>query len=263
MWYSNMKKKLQLITDTLINGSEDLVYNGKDYEERTQNKTVFSGIRDRLNSVVEIIKTKNSNIDYDSFGFDYIEPRYDFKEPLDYYSSRSLKDENSQKTLHDELKQTKKEENIIDFMTEFEKRRQDIKDQIQNHQENLSKYEKTSNRREELSNKIDHLKEQLQTIDKMHKPFVKDFSDQTYHGNLVGSSKDRKTEMKHATNAQREMKEKGNAAIDTARSLKEGVNRINMALKESAAFSPELREELRRDTQQQIKEGNTMKEMYF
>lgn len=263
MWYSDLKKKLQLIADTIVNGSQDLVYNGKDYEGRTQNKTVFSGIRDRLNSVVEIIKTKNSNIDYDSFGYDYIEPRYNFKEPVDYYSSRSLKDNNSQKTLHDELKQTKKEENIIDFMTEFEKRRQDIKDRIQKHQENLGKYEKTSNRREELSNKIDHLKEQLQTIDKMHKPFSKDFSDRTYHGNMVGSAKDRKTEMQHAHNAQKEMKEKGYKPIEVARSLKEGVNRIQGALSESAAFSPELKAELRRDTQQQIKENSTMKEMYF
>ncbi|PDY82760.1 hypothetical protein [Bacillus cereus] len=263
MWYSNMKKKLQLITDTLVNGSEDLVYSGKDFEERTRNESVFSGIRDRLKSVVEIIKTPNSQIDYDSFGFEYKEAKYDFKEPIDYYSSRSLKDDTSQKTLQEELKRTKKEDKVIDFMEEFNKRRQDIQDQIQNHQENLLKYEKTSNRREELSNKIDHLKEQLQTIDKMHKPFQKDFSDQTYHSNLVGSAKNRKTEMKHATNAQKEMKSKGYQPIDVARGLKEGVTRVQMALQESAALSPELKEELRRDMQQQIKESNTMKEMYF
>ncbi|MGR9594406.1 hypothetical protein [Bacillus thuringiensis] len=258
-----MKKKLQLIADTLLNGSEDLVYQGRDYEERTRNKNVFSGIRDRLNSIVEIIKTKNSMIDFDSFGFEYKEAKYDFEEPVDYYSSRSLKDNNSQKTFQEELTKTNKEDKIIDFMEEFKKRRQDIQDQIQNHQENLSKYEKTSNRREELSNKIDHLKEQLQTIDNMHKPFQKDFSDQTYHGNLVGSSKNRKTEMTHAKNAQTELKEKGYKPIEVARSLKEGTNRINMALKESAAFSPELKAELQRDMKQQIKESNAMKEMYF
>ncbi|HFJ9244886.1 TPA: hypothetical protein ACGW5B_005542 [Bacillus paranthracis] len=258
-----MKKKLQLITDTLLNGSEDLVYNGKDFEERTRNKSVFSGIRDRLKSVVEIIKTPNSQIDYDSFGFDYIEPKYDFKEPVDYYSSRSLKDNKSQKTFQEELKATNKGDKVIDFMEEFRKRRQDIQDQIQNHQENLLKYEKTSDRKTELSNKIEHLKEQLQTINDMHKPFVKDFSDKTYHGNMVGSAKDRKTEMQHAHNAQKEMKEKGYKPIEVARSLKEGVNRIQGALSESAAFSPELKAELRRDTQQQIKENSTMKEMYF
>lgn len=258
-----MKKKLQLITDTLLNGSEDLVYSGKDFEERTRNKSVFSGIRDRLKSVVEIIKTPNSNIDYDSFGFEYKKADYDYTEATDYYSSRSLKDNKSQKTFQEELKATNKGDKVIDFMEEFRKRRQDIQDQIQNHQENLSKYEKTSNRREELSNKIDHLKEQLQTIDKMHKPFSKDFSDQTYHGNMVGSAKDRKTEMQHAHNAQKEMKEKGYKPIEVARSLKEGVNRIQGALSESAAFSPELKAELRKDTKQQIKENNTMKEMYF
>lgn len=263
MWYSNMKKKLQLIADTLLNGSEDLVYNGKDYEERTQNKTVFSGIRDRLESVIEIIKTKNSMIDYDSFGFEYKKADYDYIEATDYYSSRSLKDNESQKTFQEELVKTNKEDKIIDFMEEFRKRRQDIQDQIQNHQENLSKYEKTSNRRGELSNKIDHLKEQLQTIDKMHKPFQKEFSDQTYHRNMVGSSKNRKTEMQHAKNAQSELKEKGYKPIEVARGLKEGVSRIQMALSESAAFSPELKAELRRDTQQQIKENSTIKEMYF
>ncbi|GCF76347.1 hypothetical protein BC2926_38880 [Bacillus cereus] len=263
MWYSNMKKKLQLIADTLLNGSEDLVYNERDYEERTRNKNVFAGIRDRLESVVEIVKTKNSIIDYDSFGFEYKEAKYNFKEPIDYYSSRSLKDNNSQKTFQEELKATNKEDKVIDFVEEFNKRRQDIQDQIQNHQENLSKYEKTSNRREELSNEIDHLKEQLQTIDEMHKPFAKDFSDQTYHSNMVGSAKNRKTEIQHAKNTQREMKEKGNAAIDTARALKEGTNRIKMALSESAAFSPALKEELQKDMQQQIKQSNTMKEMYF
>ncbi|WP_229150526.1 hypothetical protein [Bacillus wiedmannii] len=258
-----MKKKLQLIADTLLNGSEDLVYQGRDYEERTRNKNVFSGIRDRLNSVIEIIKTKNSNIDYDSFGFEYKEAKYDFKEPIDYYSSRSLKDNESQKTFQEELKKTNKEDKVIDFIEEFRKRRQDIQDQIQNHQENLSKYEKTSDRRTELSNKIEHLKEQLQTIDKMHKPFQKDFSDQTYHGNMVGSSKNRKTEMKHAHNAQKELGGKGYKPIDTARSLKEGTNRIQMVINESAAMSPELKAELQRDHQQQIKQSNTMKEMYF
>lgn len=254
---------MKLITDTLINGSQDLVYNGRDYEERTQNKTVFSGIRDRLESVIEIIKTNNSMIDYDSFGFEYKKANYDYTEATDYYSSRSLKDNESQKTFQEELTKTNKEDKIIDFMEEFKKRRQDIQNQIQNHQENLSKYEKTSNRREELSNKIDQLKEQLQTIDKMHTPFQKDFSDQTYHGNMVGSAKNRKTEMQHAKSAQTELKEKGNKAIDTARALKEGTNRIKMAMSESAAFSPELKAELRRDTKQQIKESNNMKEMYF
>lgn len=254
---------MKLITNTLLNGSEDLVYGGRDYENRTRNTNAFSGLRDRLNSVIEIIKTPNSNIDFDSFGYDYIDTKYDYKEATDYYASRSLKDDKSQKTFEEELHKTNKKENVIDFMTDFEKRRQDIKDQIQNHQENLQKYEKTSYKREELSNKIDHLKEQLQAIDDMHKPFPKDHTDQTYHSNFVGTAKDQKTEMKHAKNAQTELKEKGYKPIDTARALKEGTNRIKMALSESAVFSPELKAELRRDTQQQIKESNTMKEMYF
>ncbi|MEK4640520.1 hypothetical protein NST14_30875 [Bacillus sp. FSL W8-0519] len=263
MWYSDLKKKMKLITDTLLNGSEDLVYGGRDYEDRTRNTNASSGLRDRLNSVIEIIKTPNSNIDFDSFGYDYIDTKYNYKEATDYFAGRSLKDEESQKTFQEELTKTNKEEKVIDFMEEFKKRRQDIQNQIQNHQENLQKYEKTSYKREELSNKINHLKEQLSTIDDMHKPFLKEHTDQTYHSNFVGTAKNRKTEMQHAKNAQTELKEKGYKPIEVARSLKEGVTRIQMALSESAAFSPALKEELQRNIQQQIKENSTMKEMYF
>lgn len=227
MWYEKTKAKMKLIADVFKEGSEKFNVHGKNYKSRTRETNFFTKLRDKIHTAIEIIKTDTKSINFEAFGYKHPDKKQDFSSGA-YYASRAvLNDQTSQKEFEKEMKQKKVPQDVFETeMKEFDKRKQDLKEELIVHKEKLNAFEKGSAKYDDYLNKIQDIKGKIEKIDKAHQN-IKEKTKQRKQGVYdLEEYRKRKEDMKHQI---QDYKEKASAYEKDSPKREEYLNKINKA----------------------------------
>jgi chromosome segregation ATPase len=159
-WYEKLRRlgdKIQIISEILESGQENISVDGKTFEERTNGKKFFAKLRDKMKIAKFILNKPNEKINLK--GFNYKPLTINYNDSIDYHTKKELLEEpkvleqkNEQQEVNEEVKQEGKEqqkektgaEKAFDEVVEqkmdaYEKRKKTFEDNLKFYNDNKDK----------------------------------------------------------------------------------------------------------------------------